>query len=156
VLASLWLVPAGRTAAQPSGQVLLRQLHGDLAFVVRRGESQSLLLGVGDSNRSIAVSVLARDLRRWADSATRILAARAPRRGQSVTWNAAVTGPGVVAGSMALTRTVAPGDTSIALMVTDTGFVAVRTTLTLVEARALVGAMRRAATTVLTPARKPD
>jgi hypothetical protein len=46
---------------------------------------------------------------------------------------------------MALARSIGPGDTSITLLVTDTAFRGVRTSLTMDEARALAGAMKRAA-----------
>ncbi|HEX9565211.1 MAG TPA: hypothetical protein VF981_14610 [Gemmatimonadaceae bacterium] len=152
LVASLWSVPSA-AAAQTPARVLLRQLYGDLAFDVRTADANGVQLGVADATGSIAVTILARDLRGWADSVTKILAARPPRRGQTARWDAAVTGPGLVAGSMALSRSVAPGDTSIALLVTDTQFVGVRTNLTMAEARALAGAMRRAASAVLNPPR---
>lgn len=104
----------------------------------------SLTLGVADSRTTLVVNLMAMDVRRWADSATRVLVAR-PRRGQTVKWEAVVAGPGVVAGSMALARTVSPRDTAIVLLVTDTAFRAVRTPLSMEEARALAAAMKRAA-----------
>jgi hypothetical protein len=114
----------------------------------------SVNLGAADSRTSVVVTLMSTDLRRWSDSATRVLAVPSPRRGQSAKWNAVVEGPGVVAGSMALTRSVAPGDTSLVLLVTDTAFRAVRTTLTMAEARALTAAMKRAALASL-PTRVP-
>ena len=103
-----------------------------------------MTVGVADSRTSIVVTFLAIDLRRWSDSASRILVAR-PRRGSIVKWEASVAGPGVTAGSMSLARTITPSDTSIVLLVTDTTFQAVRTPLSVEDARALTAAMKRAA-----------
>jgi len=103
-----------------------------------------MTLGVADSRVSVVVTFLAIDLRRWSDSATRMLAAR-PRRGSIVKWEASVSGPGVNAGSMSMARTITPSDTTVVLLVTDTTFHAVRTPLSMEEARALAAAMKRAA-----------
>jgi hypothetical protein len=138
---SLWSTGA---AAQGERSVL-RQLYGDLAFEVRTKGQGSVMVGVADSRTQLVFSLMATDLRRWSDSASRVLVAKAPRKGQSVKWEAVVAGPGNVAGSMALSRSIAPGDTSIVLLVTDTAFRGVRTSLTMEEARALAAAMKRAA-----------
>lgn len=147
-LLSLWWAPAPAAAQAPERSVL-RQLYGEVALEARTRGQGSLNLGVADGRSSIVVAFMATDLRRWSDSASRILAARPPRRGASVKWEAAVAGPGVVSGSIALARNIAPGDTSIILLVTDTAFRAVRTALTLTEARALTAAIKRAATASL-------
>lgn len=130
--------------AQAPQRSLLRQLYGDLAFEVRTRGDGALTLGVADSRTSVVVTMMATDLRRWSDSATRVLAAR-PRRGEPARWEAAVAGPGVVAGSMSLARSITGADTAIVLLVTDTSFHAVRTSLTGGEAKALAAAMKRAA-----------
>jgi len=150
---SLWS-PVSAADAQEGQRSLLRQLYGDLAFEVRTRGQGSVTVGVADARTSLAFSLMATDLRRWSDSVTRVLAARPPRRGQSAKWEAVVAGPGVVAGSMALARTITPGDTTIILLATDTAFRGVRTTLTLEEARALAAAMKRAANASL-PTRAP-
>jgi hypothetical protein len=141
---SLWWPPA-RAEAQSGVRSVLRQLYGDLAFEVRTRGQGAMTFGVADSRTSLVFTVMATDLRRWADSATRMLAARPPRRGQTATWDASVAGPGVAAGSMSLSRTISPTDTSIILLVTDTAFRALRTPLRMDEARALAAAMKRAA-----------
>lgn len=151
---SLWSATPARAGAQAAGGALLRQLYGDLAFDVRAGEAGAIRIGVADDRRSVAITVLATDLRRWADSVTKVLAARPARRGQAARWDVTVSGPGVVAGSMALTRTVAPRDSGIALLVTDPDFVGVRTDLTTAEARSLAGAMGRVARAALSPGRR--
>jgi hypothetical protein len=124
---------------------VLRQLYGDLAFEVRTKGQGSVMMGVADSRTTLAFMLMAMDLRRWSDSASRVLAAKPPRRGQSVKWEAVVAGPGTAAGSMSLARTINPTDTTIILLVTDTAFRGVRTPLSMDEARALTAAMKRAA-----------
>jgi hypothetical protein len=141
---SLWS-PVASADAQASERSVLRQLYGDLAFEVRTKGQGSLMVGVADARTSLVLTLMAIDLRRWSDSATRVLAAKAPARGRSAKWEAVVAGPGVTAGSMALARSIGPGDTSITLLVTDTTFRGVRTSLTMEEARALASAMKRAA-----------
>ncbi len=142
LVASLWF-PA--TAwAQPQ-RSLLRQLYGDLAFEVRTRGQGSVTLAAADSRTQIIVTLTSTDLRRWSDSAARVLAARPPRRGRYVKWEAVVEGPGTVAGSMSLARSILPNDTNVVLLVTDSAFRAVRTELSLEDAKALTGAMRRAA-----------
>ena len=104
----------------------------------------SLTVGAADSRGSVVVTFMAMDLRRWSDSATKMLAAR-PRRGSIIKWEASVSGPGVTAGSMSLARTITATDTTIVLLVTDTSFHAVRTPLSAEDAKALTAAMKRAA-----------
>lgn len=149
---SLWS-PRGTAHAQAPEQVstktpersLLRQLYGNLAFELRTKGQGSILMGVADDRTSLAFSLLAVDLRRWSDSASRVLAARLPKKGTYVRWEAVVAGPGTAAGSMSLARMINPTDTTIILLVTDTAFRAVRTPLSMEEARALTAAMKRAA-----------
>ena len=139
---SLWspLVAGAQTGVRS----VLRQLYGDLAFEGRTQGQGSLTVGVADSRTSLVVTFMAMDLRRWSDSATRMLAAR-PRRGTTVQWEAVVAGPGVTAGSMSLARSISPTDTTIVLLVSDTSFRAVRTVLSAADAGALAAAMKRAA-----------
>ena len=142
--ASLWS-PGATAVAQAPERSVLRQLYGDLAFEVRTKGQGSVLMGVADARTSLAFTLLAIDLRKWSDSASRVLAARPPRKGGYVKWEAVVAGPGTAAGSMSLARTINPTDTSIILLVTDTAFRGVRTALSMDEARALTAAMKRAA-----------
>lgn len=139
---SLWSPAA--IGAQAGTRSVLRQLYGDLAFEGRTQGQGSLTLGVADSRTSLVVTFMATDLRRWSDSATRVLAAR-PRRGATATWEAVVSGPGVTAGSMSLARSISPTETTIVLLVTDTSFRAVRSVLSASEAGALAAALKRAA-----------
>lgn len=142
-LAGLSLWSAG-ASAQPAAQVLVRQLVGDLAVEVRTADAGALRIGAADANRSVTLVALPTDLRRWADSSTKILAARAPGRGRTAQWGSVVAGPGVAAGSMSLSRSF-PGDT-IVLLITNTEFEAVRSRLSIDEARGFVAAIRRAST----------
>ena len=151
-LLSLWSpVPA---AAQETQRSLLRALYGDLAFEVRTKGQGTVTLAVADDRTQIVVSLMSIDLRRWSDSAARVLAARPPRKGNYVKWEAVVEGPGTVAGSMSLARSILPNDTTLVLLVTDSAFRAVRSELTMEDARAITGAMRRAALASL-PTRPP-
>jgi hypothetical protein len=152
-LLSLWS-PVQAKAQEPPQRSLLRALYGDLAFEVRTKGQGSVTLAVADDRTQIVVSLMSIDLRRWSDSATRVLAARPPRRGNYVKWEAVVEGPGPVAGSMSLARSILPNDTNLVLLVTDSAFRAVRSELTLEDAKALTGAMRRAALASL-PTRPP-
>ena len=152
---SLWFLPGSAEAQAPQRSVL-RHLVGDRALEGRTRGDGSLTVGAADSRTSVVVTFLALDLRRWSDSATRMLAAR-PRRGSIIKWEASVTGPGVTAGSMSMSRTITATDTTVVLLVTDTSFHAVRTPLSMEEARALAAAMKRAANASLptTPAPLP-
>ena len=152
---SLWSLPGSAHAQAPQRSVL-RQLYGDVAFEGRTRGDGSMTVGVADSKTSVVVTFLALDLRRWSDSATRMLAAR-PRRGSIIKWEASVNGPGTMAGSMSMARTITPTDTTVVLLVTDTAFQAVRTPMSMEEARALAAAMKRAANASLptTPAPLP-
>ena len=141
---SLWL-PAAEAGAQTGERSLLRQLYGDLALEVRTRGQGSMTVGVDDGRTSLVFSLMATDVRRWSDSAAKVLVARAPRRGEPAKWEAVVAGPGVAAGSMSLARSISGADTTIVLLVTDTAFIAVRTALSPWEARALTAAMKRAA-----------
>lgn len=141
---SLWSPPSSG-GAQSAERSLMRSLYGDLAFEIRTRGQGSMVVGVADSRTSLVVNLLAIDVRRWSDSAGKVLAARPSRRGVTIKWEAVVDGPGVTAGSMALARTITPTDTTIFLLVTDSAFRGVRTALSIEEARALTVAMKRAA-----------
>ncbi|NUQ12862.1 MAG: hypothetical protein HUU26_11165, partial [Gemmatimonadaceae bacterium] len=67
---SLW---SAAGAAQSPERSLLRQLVGDVAVEVRTRTPGALVLGATDGRTSLVINLLATDVRRWADSATRIL-----------------------------------------------------------------------------------
>src|SRR3990172_6211040 len=87
--------------AQPSGNVMLRQMYGDMAIEVWRAPDAMLRIGAADARRAVAINVLARDLSRWVDSATRILALRSAGRAREARWQAVVEAPGISGGAMA-------------------------------------------------------
>jgi hypothetical protein len=152
--AALLATGSSHARAQESGRALLRQLYGDVAVVVHSAPAAAVRVGADDGKKSVTITLLARDLRRWADSASKILAARPARRGASARWRAIAEGPGVAAGSMTLSRSIAEGDTTITFFVADPEFESIRVDIAAEEARALVRAMRRVANTVLTPPRR--
>jgi hypothetical protein len=156
--ATLFAFVSSRGSAQPAQRVLLRQLYNDLAVEVTTANAGGLHVAAADSARSIALSLLARDLTRWTDSASRVLAAR-PRRGQPTTHlRAAIEEPGLRSGSLTLSRDLGAEGNSIVLFVADGDLYNVQTALDPAQARALVGALRHAAQTVQQAARakKPD
>lgn len=159
LVASLGALPmaAAPLVGQGGGRapVLLRQLYGDVAVEVRQAPNQAVYVGAAGGQRTVALTLLARDLRRWADSATRVLARRVPRATRIGEWRATVEGPGLQAGAMTLTRKVDGKNTIISVFIASDQFEGVRLPLTSAEARAFVGAMRRVAATVLAPPRKP-
>lgn len=140
--------------AQTGGRSFLRQIYGELAVEVRSTSANSLRIGVADGRTSLTITVLARDLRRWADSASRVLAARRAGRDDTTRFQAMVEGPGVSAGSMTLSRTITATDTVVSFFVADAEFQTLRTVVDDAEARTLVAAMRRAANAMLSPPRR--
>lgn len=143
------LIPGGAAPAQPAGTTLVRQLYADVAIEVRRAAEGAVLVAAADGATSVAVTFLARDLRRWADSAAKVLVAKTRTRRDSARWRAMVEGPGVEAGSLSLSRAIAPPDTTISLLLADAQFQTVRFSLGAQEARAFVTAMRKAADAVI-------
>lgn len=149
-VSSLW---SSIARAQEGQRALLRQLYGDVAVEVRDISGGAMRFAFTDGDKTIALTLLARDVRRWADSATRVLAARRRARDSTARWQARVEGPGVEAGAISLSRTLTRTDTTIAIFAADAQFESVRAVVTAEEARALVGALRRAANAILNPPR---
>jgi hypothetical protein len=143
----------GRAGAQPTGPVVLRQLYGDVGIEVRTGDALTMHIGAADGQKTIALLLLARDVARWADSASRVLAARAPAKNKSGRWWASVEEPGTRSGSMMLSRAIEKGDTVISIFLADSSLVGVRTTVDAYEARVFVAAMKRVAGGILAPTR---
>jgi hypothetical protein len=148
LFAALSVLHPVRAPAQVSAPVLVRQMYGDVAIELRRGEGTAIHLGAADATHSLDLLLLAADVRRWADSATRVLAAHPKAKAPSARWETTLEEPGVRSGSIALSRTITPGDTVIALLIADTDFEQIRTTLDAAEAKAFVAAMKRAAASV--------
>jgi hypothetical protein len=150
---TLGTLAASTLPGQTPRRALLRQMYGNVALEVWQVTANALHIGAADGRRVLSISVLPRDLRRWTDSASRILSARATRREVESRWRAIVEEPGVQGGSMSLLRTITGADTTVSLFIADGQFEGVRTPLDPDEARVLVNAMRRAADAALAPAR---
>jgi hypothetical protein len=146
---------AGAASVQGSGGILLRQLYGELALDVRVADASLMNVTVADASKQVALILRARDVRQWADSATRVLAARARGRPPAGRWEAVVEEPGTRSGSMGLSRSITGRDTVITVYFADSSLTMVRAMLVSSEARAFVGAFRKAAQTYLAPKRPP-
>lgn len=132
-------------------------LFGDVALDFRFPGDGLLAIGAADATHAFTIQVLARDARRWADSASRILArrpqaARAAGKGRARgaelpprRWRAVLEEPGVGGGSLVLARVDSAGRTYWTLFAADAELSRVRQTLEASEARTLVGLVRRAA-----------
>ncbi|MBK6488873.1 MAG: hypothetical protein IPF98_18960 [Gemmatimonadetes bacterium] len=155
--------PALRTAnAQDAATPpAVRTLLGDVALILRAEGPQSLRIGVAGAARAMSLVVLTSDARRWADSATVLLA---PQRPPSVRAKRTARDgiersrvileePGVGAGSFMLTRVDSAGTRRFLLFADDSALSGIRQTLALDEARLLVRLVRRAATP--SPPRRP-
>jgi hypothetical protein len=146
-------VGSAAAIAQGSGGILLRQLYGDLALDVRVADPANMRVTVADAAKQVALLLRARDVRQWADSANRVLGARARGRPPAGRWEAVVEEPGTRSGSMGLARQIAGRDTVITVYFADSALTIVRVQLDSYEARAFVGAFKKAAATYLTPKR---
>ena len=158
LLACIALFPATGVEAQGKPDALLRQLYGDLAIEVRSAGGGGMYVGAADSSKSVAVVLRAADVRKWADSATRVLNARLRGKELSGRWQATVEEPGVRSGSMMISRTIDGRDTVIAIFLADDSLLSVRKVVDIDDAEAFVGAMKRAASRVVAqqkPVAKP-
>ena len=105
----------------------------------------AIRVGVADSSQTLTVSFIARDVIRWADSATRVLDAVPRAKDSTRLWQAVVEEPGTNSGTIALAKAIAGKDTTITVLVADTDFNQLRFTLDDGEARAFIAALRRVA-----------
>jgi len=145
----------GAQSPSPSpATTLLRQLYGDVAIEVQRVPPSDLRVAAADANRALAVSLAARDVIRWTDSATRVIDARLHGKEQTGMWQAVVEEPGTASGSIVIAKTISETDTTIAVLVADSDFDKVRFTLDPQEARAFVLALRRVARMAVAPPRR--
>lgn len=141
----LWLASAiGFYGEALAGQApaLLRQFYGELALEVRDAGDGAVRLGAADAERSVAILLLKRDLARWADSASRLLAARSGLGRSRVLAEE----PGTGGGSLSLTRTASGEKVVWTLFIADGDFVSVQTVLSQEDARKLVAALKRVTT----------
>lgn len=140
-------------------------LFGDVALDFRFPGDGVLAIGAADAVHAFTIQVLARDARRWADSASRLLARRTTparaagkgkRRGAELPprrWRAILEEPGVGGGSLVLARVDSAGRSYWTLFAADTELSRVRQALEASEARTLVGLVRRAAVAASPPPR---
>lgn len=134
----------------------VRTLIGDIALILRTDTPGTLRIGVAGASRSLSLSVRATDARRWADSASRLLApARRPRaraarassaRDTSVRQRAVLEEPGVGAGTFVLLRIDSAATRRYMLFVDDATLQGIRQPLEADEAKLLIRIVKRSAT----------
>jgi len=133
-----------------------RLLFGELAFEIRTTSDLMVRVGAADHARTITLLFLARDVKRWSDSASRLLAAGSRRPSSAdAKWTATLDEPGIEAGALTLTKTRAAKEERWSLYVADRDFEGVRADIERDEVRALIGQLRRAAASVLPQPKKP-
>ncbi len=152
-----WLFGVGGTAIGAQGvseRKPVRTLIGDLALMLRTDRPELLRIGVAGASRSLTMGVRTTDARRWADSATLLLAPSrrrpATRRARSADTverrRAVLDEPGVGAGTFVFLRMDSAGTRSFMLFVDDAALDGIRQRLDPEEAKLLIGLVRRAAT----------
>ena len=127
-----------------------RLLFGEVALEIRTTSDLMIRVGAADGTRTITLQLLARDVKRWADSASRLLAAR-PRRPSlsKEKWTATLDEPGIEAGALTLTKTREGKEVRWSVYVADRDFDGVGASVEPDEVRALIGQLRRASASVL-------
>jgi hypothetical protein len=133
-----------------------RLLFGEVAFEIRTTSDLMVRVGAADRARTITLLFLARDVKRWSDSASRLLTA-GPRRASlgAVKSTATLDEPGIESGALTLTRTREGKEERWSLYVADRDFEGVRASIERDDVRALIGQLRRAAASVLPQPKKP-
>lgn len=147
--AVLLVAPAlGAQAARPP----IRSFFGDVAIVLRPASEGTIGIGVAGAARTLTLTVRTTDARRWADSATKLLAPPARRSRRARVPNDSVQRvrvvleePGVGTASLILSRIDSAGTRQFLLFADDAELKGVRQALDVEEARTLVRQMRRAA-----------
>lgn len=132
-----------------------RLLFGEVAFEIRTTSDLMVRVGAADRTRTITLLLLARDVKRWSDSALRLLAA-GPRRTSSAAakWTATLDEPGIEAGALTLTKSREGKEERWSLYVADRDFDGIGAAIERDEVRALIGQLRRAAASVLPQPKK--
>lgn len=141
-----------RDARSQADPVTTRLLLGEAALELSPTDSQAIRIALADSARTIILTVLARDARRWSDSLTLVVRLRPRSRRVPQEWRVILEEPGLEAGSMSVTRRDGETGSAWSLFVADKDFQSVRIPLEPDEVRALVAAMRRNVAAVLPPA----
>lgn len=153
----LWApqVASPQATTPPSSRLLI----GDAAIEIRSAEAGELHVAIADSERVLAITVLARDAKRWADSASLVLRVKASSRRTLREWTVLLEEPGIQAGSLSLTRRDGDAGTKWSLYLADREFEEIRLVLTPTEVRGVLAAMQRRAQAALpapaTPSRRP-
>ena len=166
VLTVLTLTSSRGLGAQESPRVVVRTMFGEVALEIRVARAGIISVGAADARRAVTLDVRATDAGRWADSATRLLSLKEPRRrtpGRDtaasappvVSRRAALEEPGVGAGSFVLARTDSAGRAFFAFFAADADLTGVRQTLEPEEARTLVRLVRRAVAAASPPRKRP-
>ncbi|MBV6522324.1 MAG: hypothetical protein MNPFHGCM_02472 [Gemmatimonadaceae bacterium] len=128
--------------AQPASQPTSRLLLGDVAVEIRPASDDRLTFAIADSVRSLVLTVLARDARRWSDSAAILLRPMRRSRRSDADRTVVLEEPGIEAGSISLTRRVTDAGAQWSLFVADRTFETIRVALEITDVRAVVSAMR--------------
>ncbi|MDP1858054.1 MAG: hypothetical protein Q8K82_05260 [Gemmatimonadaceae bacterium] len=130
-----------------------RTLFGETALELRSTGSGTLLIGAAGPTKTVTLDVRATDVRRWADSAARLVPVRrtAVARKRLATSDSVVRArvvleePGVGAGSLILARADSAGARTWLLFASDAEFDGVRQPLESEEVATFIKLMRRAA-----------
>jgi hypothetical protein len=132
-----------------------RLLFGEVAVEIRTTSDLMVRVGAADGTQTITLLLLARDVKRWADSASRLLNIRPPRPSLvKQKWTATLDEPGIEAGALTLTKTREGKAERWSLYVADREFKGVGAAIERDEVRALIGQLRRASASVLPQPKK--
>lgn len=143
--------PVRRAPAQTADSTLARLFVGGDALEIVLLDDRRLRVAVADSARTLILTVLPRDVRRWSDSVSRILVTRRRVRRFPQQWSATLSEPGIEAGSMTMTRRDSDAGSTWSLFVSDSRFMQTRVILDAGEAKAIRSAFRRAADVAAPP-----
>jgi hypothetical protein len=149
VLAPIESITGAQTT--PTSPSASRLMVGDAAIEIRDAPDAQLRVAVADSDKVLVITVLARDARRWGDSVSKILRAKAPSRRVPKEWTAILEEPGLQSGSMSVTRRDGQAGTQWSLYVANRDFDEIRIGMDAGEVRGLVAAIRRRAAAASPP-----
>jgi len=138
VLLSAPHVASSQAATPTSSRLLL----GEAALEIRTGEPGQLQVAIADSTRVLAITVLARDAKRWADSVSLVLRRKVALRRAPREWVVLLEEPGIQAGSLSLTRRDGESGSTWSLFLADRDFEEIRLVLSATEVRAVLAAMQ--------------
>lgn len=150
--------PGAQSQERPT--TVSRTLFGETALELRSTGSGTLLIGAAGPTKTVTLDVRATDVRRWADSAARLIPVRrtAVARKRLATSDSVIRArvvleePGVGAGSLILSRADSAGVRTWLLFASDAAFDGVRQPLESEEVATFIKLMRRAALAAAPPA----